>query len=60
MYEYFYITLLIGAILLCLTTFVSGVISKRYKGIWRKIQYSLMTISVAALISFVATLPWGR
>lgn len=55
MYEFFYMTLLIGAILLCLTTLVSGVIGKRYKKIWRKTQYGMIVITAVAMIGFITT-----
>ena len=44
LYEYFY-----------LTTLVSGLIGKRYKDIWRKIQYGLMVITAVAMIGFITT-----
>lgn len=56
MYEYFYITMLISAILLCLTMLASGIINKRYREIWRKIQYGMMVITVVAMIGFIVTL----
>ena len=56
MYEYFYLTVLIGAILLCITTLVSSVIAKKYLGICRKVQYGLIVITVVALIGFIVTL----
>lgn len=54
-YEFFYLTMLISAILVCFTMLASGVIGKRYKDIWRKIQYGLMVITAVAMIGFITT-----
>lgn len=59
MYEYFYLIMLIGAILLSFTTVVTCVFGKRHMGIGAKIIYGLTTITGVALIGFVVTVPWG-
>lgn len=53
MRNYFYVTLLIGAILLGIITIVSG---KRYTKTWRNIQVGFGVIIVVALIGFIVTL----
>ena len=59
MYEYFYLAMLIGAILLCFTAAVGCAFGKKHMGIWGKMVYGLATITMVALIGFAVTLPWG-
>lgn len=56
MYKYFYIIMLIGAILLGIVTLLNDVFGKRYTKIWRNIIISLAVITVVSLIGFVVTL----
>lgn len=60
MYEYFYLTMLIGAILSGIISFVTAIIGKRPSKFWRMIMYGLLTVAVVGLIGFAVTLPWGR
>ena len=56
MYKYFYITMLIGAILLCIANLTRSAISKRFIKIWGYITSSLAVITVVALIGFAVAL----
>ena len=57
MYEIFYLTMLIGAILVGIINIVTSIIGKRPTKIWRYITYGLMGITVVSTICFVATTP---
>ena len=59
MYQYFYITMLIGAILLGITGIMTGTFSKQHMKIWARITMSIAVITVMASIGFVVTLAIG-
>ena len=60
MYEYFYLTMLIGAILSGIISFVTSIIGKRPSKFWSRAMFGLLTVAVVAFIGFAVTLPWGR
>ena len=60
MYEYFYLTTLIAAILSGLVSIISSIICKRPSKFWRRVIYGLLIITVVAMIGFVVTIPWRR
>ena len=60
MYKYFYITMLLSAILLGLITLVSSMIDRRPTKVWRCIYFSLVVIIVVMLIGFIITLTLER
>lgn len=60
MYGYFYIIMLVAAILLGIAGFLFGSIGRKHPKIWGIVLTVLVVIVVAALIGFLVTLPWGR
>ena len=55
MYEYFYVTMLLGLILVGIIVLTSSIMGKRPNKIWQGVMYSLLAITVVSLIGFVVT-----
>lgn len=56
MYKYFYVIMLLAAILLGIITIVSSVIGKRPAKIWRVIYIGLVVIIIVSMIGMFVTL----
>ena len=57
-YEYFYLIMLLGAILGGFTFVVFSTINKRPNKIWQGIIMGLLAITVISLVGFIVTIPW--
>lgn len=57
MYKYFYLTMLISAILLCITALTSVGKWKKHAKIWGYIFCGLAAITIGSLIGFAVTIP---
>ena len=57
-YEYFYLIMLLGAILGGFTFVVFSIINKRPNKIWQGIIMGLLAITVISLVGFIVTIPW--
>ena len=56
MYQYFYLTMLVSVLVLCITNLARGAISKRYIKIWGYITNGFAVISIVSLIGFAVAL----